>query len=384
MTIPGFTSTGSKRSDALFGMSGDGPRQMVRAEGCRIWDVDGNEYLDMSMALGAVALGYGHPSVIAAVQQAVRDGVVGSLPPLLETDVAARLATVIPGTEAVRFFKTGAEAVAAAVRIARVVTGRDRVISCGYHGWLDWCQHVEGVPEDVQALHRDLPFNDVAALRGAIAGFGPVAAVVIEPVVDQAPREAWLRSAREAATADGAVLVFDEIKTALRLATGGIAERTQIVPDIVVVGKALGNGLPIAAICGSNEVMNAVTRTWISSTLATEYASLAAAQAVLETFEREPVVEHLERVGCTFFEQLTELAQRHAELVAAVRGVPQMCYLEFADDATSGLVAREAARRGLLFKRTAYNFVSLAHTDSVIARVIERLDAALGAASHKC
>ncbi len=178
--------------------------------------------------------------------------------------------------------------------------------------------------------------------------------------------------------------MFDEIKTAFRLATGGIAERTQIVPDIAVVGKALGNGLPIAAICGSNEVMNAATRTWISSTLATEYASLAAAQAVLETFEREPVVEHLERVGCTFFEQLTELAQRHAELVTAVRGVPQMCYLEFADDTTSGLVAREAARRGLLFKRTAYNFVSLAHTDSVIATVIERLDAALGAASRKC
>src|SRR4026208_1071574 len=139
--IPGMTSTGSKRSAALFGSTApDLPVRMVRSEGCRIWDEAGREYLDTVMALGAVGLGYAHPAVTEAVESAVRSGVVGPLPPALEGQLAERLAAVMPGAEAVRFFKTGAEAVAAAVRLARVTTGRDRVLSCGYHGWLDWCQ----------------------------------------------------------------------------------------------------------------------------------------------------------------------------------------------------------------------------------------------------
>ena len=384
MTIPGFTSTGSKRPEVLFGGLTGSPRRMVRAAGCRIWDDHGGEYIDTIMALGAVALGYGHSTVVSAAERAVRDGTVGSLPPLAERDLAERLAAVIPGAESVRFMKTGAEAVAAAVRIARVHTGRERVISCGYHGWLDWCQETPGVPQAVTQLRHEVPFNDVPALVRAIEEFAPTAAIVIEPVVDGAPDPVWLQTAREAATKSGAVLVFDETKTAFRIAVGGAAERYGVVPDVSVIGKAFGNGFPIAAACGPADLMEAATRTWISSTLATEYVSLAAARAVIEVFEREKVVEHLNGVGGRLERGLEQIAVRHPRVCTGVAGIPEMCYLQYADPQMSALVAVGAAARGVLFKRTAYNFVSLAHSDDLVDDVLERLDSAVEEVERKC
>ena len=143
--VAGFTSTGSKRPEALFGSAAEGvPARMTRSSGCSVWDSEGREYLDYIMGLGSVALGYGHPDVSRAVSEAAQQGVVGPLPPVLEEALAADLCRLIPWMERVRFLKTGAEAMAAAVRLARVVTGRDEVLGCGYHGWLDWCQIGEG------------------------------------------------------------------------------------------------------------------------------------------------------------------------------------------------------------------------------------------------
>ncbi|MBI4419703.1 MAG: aminotransferase class III-fold pyridoxal phosphate-dependent enzyme [Gemmatimonadetes bacterium] len=357
---------------------------MTRADGCRIWDQAGREYLDTVMALGAVALGYAHPAVVRAVEEAARRGVVGSLPPVLEEEVAARLADLLPGAEATRFFKTGAEAVAAAVRIARVHTGRDHVITCGYHGWLDWCQSGAGVPEPIEELRREIRFNDVAALERAVRELWPIAAIVVEPVVDAAPQPDWLDALRKAADTASAVLVFDEIKTAFRLAVGGAAQRFGVTPDLMVTGKALGNGLPIAAVSGPRPLMEAASRTWISSTLATEYVSLAAARAVLETMTSQNVTGHLAAVGSRFFSGLERLAAQYPKIVAGVRGVPEMCYLAFPDEGASATAALLAAERGLLFKRTAYNFVSLAHTESVIDEILVRLEAALEEAERRC
>src|SRR5438128_9289722 len=158
---------------------------MTRAAGCRVWDAAGREYLDYVMALGAVALGYGHPDVNRAAERAIGAGVAGPLPPVLEEELADALAMRIPWLERVRFLKTGAEAVAAAVRLARVATGRERVLGCGYHGWLDWCQGAtDGVPAGIRALFAELPFNDVATSRQMIRDRAHrLAAVVIEPVV---------------------------------------------------------------------------------------------------------------------------------------------------------------------------------------------------------
>jgi glutamate-1-semialdehyde 2,1-aminomutase len=339
------------------------PAQMVRAAGARVWDIADREYLDYVMALGAVALGYGHPAVHQAAAEALAAGVVGPLPPVAEERLAEGLARRLPWMERVRFLKTGAEAVAAAVRIARVATGREEVLGCGYHGWLDWCQgRTEGVPQGTRAVFAELPFNDAERAREMIRYRADrLAAVVVEPVVVAEPTREWLETLRAETERIGAVLVFDEIKTAFRLAIGGAVERYGVRPDLVVIGKAFANGFPLAAVGGRADVMAAVGRTWISSTLATETVSLAAALATLEVFDTEQVCAHLHRVGTRLWHGLHRLQREYPHGLTGVGGVAEMCFLHYTNEEISRAVAVGCARRGLLFKRTAYNFVSLAH-----------------------
>ena len=377
--VPGFTSTGSKRPDALFGT----PARMTRAAGCRVWDESGREYVDFVMALGAVALGYGHADVNRAATAAIAAGVVGPLPPVAEAELAEALAERIPWLERVRFLKTGAEAVAAAVRLARVATARDEILGCGYHGWLDWCQGAaEGVPAGVRSLFAELPFNDVAAGRELIRVRAPrLAAVVVEPVVVSEPTREWLQMLRVETQRAGAILIFDEIKTAFRLAIGGATERYTLkpAPDLVVLGKALANGFPLAVVGGRADLMNAANRTWISSTLATEGVALAAARATLEVFERDGVCEHLHRIGTRLLHGLHEVQRAHSGLVTGVAGIAEMCFLHYVTEDLSRAVALRAAELGLLFKRTAYNFVSLAHDEGTVDRALATLHEALRA-----
>ena len=375
--VPGFTSTGSKRPEALFGTAADEglPSRLVRAAGARVWDEGEREYLDLVMALGAVGLGYGYPAVSAAATAAVAAGTVGPLPPVEEEHLAEAIARRMPWMERIRFLKTGAEAVAAAVRIARVFTGREEVLACGYHGWHDWCQgRTEGVPQGTRAVFAELPFNDAERAREMIRYRGKrLAAVVIEPLVVTEPSREWLETLRVETRDTGAVLVFDEIKTAFRLAVGGAAERYGITPDLAVIGKAFANGFPLAAVGGQADVMAAVNRTWISSTLATESVALAAALATLAVYEAEPVCAHLHRVGTRLLHGGHRLQREHRQVATSVGGVAEMCFLHFATDELSSRVAAECARRGLLFKRTAYNFVSYAHTESDIDQALETL-----------
>jgi glutamate-1-semialdehyde 2,1-aminomutase len=368
----------------LFGTTADVPTRLVRTEGCRVWDEHGREYLDTVMALGAVGLGYAHPAVTEAAERAIRDGVVGSLAPVSEAMLAETLCGVMPGAEQVVFFKTGAEAVAGAVRLARAYTGRERVLTCGYHGWHDWCQTGLGVPVAVRSLRAEIPFNDIAALRSIATGDAPPAAIVVEPVIDGPPDPAWLHAVRDVAKRSGAALVFDEIKTAFRVAVGGAAQRWGVEPDLMVLGKALANGFPLAAVCGRRDLLETAPRTWISSTLATECVALAAATAVLDTYLGHPVCDHLEAAGTILLSGLKRLAPAFPGAVRGVRGMAQMCYLTFAGEEVSAAVAVAAARHGLLFKRSAYNFVSLAHTDDIVIEVVQRLEAALAEVERTC
>ena len=382
--IPGFTSTQSKRPHALYGSDQDVPTLMVRSSGCRVWDSQGREFLDTVMALGAVGLGYAHPAVTAAAVAAVQDGVVGPLPPVLEGEVAERLASILPLAESVRFLKSGAEAMAAAVRIARAQTGREAVLTCGYHGWLDWCQVAPGVPQCDVALHQKIEFNDIPGLEKAVADSKPLAAIVVEPVIESEPTSDWLRALRRMASTAGAVLIFDEIKTAFRIDLGGATERYGVSPDLVVLGKALGNGFPIAAVCGGRDLMETATRTWISSTLATEFVSLAAARAVIDTYLNGSVIEQIALAGEHFFRGVVRLQAKYHRLVSGVRGIPQMFYLGFRDEKISAGVAQAASRHGLIFKRAAYNFMSLAHTDDLVDEILVRLEAAFDEVDRTC
>jgi len=386
--IPGFTSTGSKRPEALFGSlagSADLPERMVSAAGCRVEDDQGHRYIDYVMGLGAVALGYAHPAVTRAAQAAVADGVVGPLPPVLESRLAERICRLMPWIEQVRFLKTGAEAAAAAIRIARAVTGRELVLGCGYHGWHDWCQPggTRGVPAAIGELFAEIPFNDPERAGARIRAAGDqLAAVIVEPVIAELPSAEWLAVLRTETDRLGAVLIFDEIKTIGRVALGGAAERFGVEPDLVVMGKAIGNGFPIAAVGGRAEVMAGVTHTWISSTLSTESVSLAAADATLDVLEREAVPTHLARVGQVLLDGLTIAAGRHPAVVRGVAGIPEMCFLQMQRDELSSALAAGCARRGVLFKRTAYNFVSLAHDDAVVGITLDAVEDVLRELDH--
>jgi glutamate-1-semialdehyde 2,1-aminomutase len=373
--VAGFTSTRSKGPGATFGGPG-GPTHVVRSEGVCVHTADGRALIDWTMALGAVSLGYAHPAVVEAVERAARDGAVGPLPPVLEVEVAERLCEAYPGAEQARFFKTGAEAVQAAVRLARVATGRDLVLRCGYHGWLDGAFAGAGVPRPVAETWTSIPFDDIPAVSVAVGAGTPPAAIVVEPVVEHVPSIEWLRALRALADASGAVLVFDEIKTGFRLARGGAAELWGVRPDLAVLGKALANGFPLAAVVGRADLMVRVRDTWISSTLATEFVSLAAARAVLDVWDTTDVAAHIARVGGAMLDGLRPLASSRR---CDVAGLPAMWFLRFADEDDERRFLLGLVERGVLLKRGAYNFPSLAHGDREVAATLEAVAAVLAA-----
>ncbi len=233
---------------------------------------------------------------------------------------------------------------------------------------------------DGAALSGRLHFNDVDGGRAAIHAAGDrLAAVVFEPVVLAAPTPEWLAMLRAETGAVGAVLVADEIKTICRLAVGGAAERYGFEADLIVMGKALANGFPLAAVGGRAGIMAMAGRAWVSSTLATEFVGLAAADATLNVMVRERVPAQIARTGGQLFAGLEELAARHAGLVLGVRGLPEMCFLELADDAASAALARAMADRGILFKRSAYNYISAAHDAATVVATLAALDEVLSA-----
>ena len=377
--IPGGASTGSKRPEALFGDGGgELPTHFVRANGCRIQTAEGRELIDCTMALGAVALGYADDVVTQAVIEAVANGNVCGLSPALEIEVAERLAELVPCGEQVRFLKTGAEGVAAAVRIARAHTGRAVVIACGYFGWLDWSSDAGGVPESVRGDIVRVPFDDVDALESAAKALGQrLAAIVLEPVIERLPSIEWIAEARRACDESGAVLIFDEVKTGFRLKPGGYQELAEITPDIGVFGKALANGYPLSAVVGRESVMRAAADTWISSTLASETVGLAAARAVLDWHARAEVCESLGEIGGEMRSAVDRAIA--ASRIQGVRtdGLDQMWMIRFDSPARESRFLELAVEAGVLFKRGAYDFPCLAHDEEAIAEIESAASSAL-------
>jgi glutamate-1-semialdehyde 2,1-aminomutase len=369
--IVGGSSTGSKRFAALFGdAQGEMPSHYVRASGCRIWTADDRELIDCTMALGSVALGYAEASVTMAVTQAAEQGNVGGLPHVLEVDVAERLSDVIPCAERVRFLKSGAEGMAAAVRIARAHTKRAHVIGCGYFGWLDWWNDGPGITAGAHQDFQAVPFDDITALEAAASEAGSaLAAIVIEPVIERLPSNAWIEAARAICDERGAVLVFDEMKTGFRLRTGGFQEYSGITPDIAVFGKALANGYPLSAIVGREAVMRAAAECWISSTLAGETSALAAASAVLDWHEKAEVCEGLWAAGEEMMQGVQRAITASGVTGVSVRGIPPMWFLDFDDEDQRTRFGELAVDAGVLFKRGAYNFASLAHEESDVGDI---------------
>lgn len=374
--LPTGASTGSKRFTALWGDEPDAddaglPTHMVSASGCRIIAVHGTPYIDCTMGLGSVALGYGEPRVSRAVVDAVAEGSVSALSSWREVEVVERLHTLIPCAERVQLLKTGAEATSAAVRLARTYTGRDRVIASGYFGWHDWAaDKSEGVTAAVRNDTIRVPFDDVAALEQAVADAGNgLAAVILEPVVERAASDEWLRRARELCDASGAALIFDEIKTGFRVSPGGYQERCGITPDLATFGKALANGFPLAAVVGHAALMDAASRTWISSTLASESSALAAALAVLDWHEEADICGTLAETGRELRATLDRAIEASGVTGVSTEGIDPMFLLRWDDPARESYFVRAAARAGVIIKRGAYNFAAVAHDEDALREI---------------
>jgi glutamate-1-semialdehyde 2,1-aminomutase len=372
--MPTGSSTGSKRPDALYGEADidepHGPTHFARANGCTVETPDGDSFIDCTMALGSVAVGYGDERITRAVLQYAGSGNAAGLAPALEVEVAERFCELVPCAEKVQFLKTGAEAVSAAVRIARAYTGRDAVIGCGYFGWHDWCSSAPGVPAGVQQNFTPIPFDDMGALEAAVNARGShLAAVVLEPVIERLPSEAWLRRARELCDANGAVLIFDEIKTGFRLAAGGYQEVCGITPDLAAFGKALANGYPLSAVCGRSDLMDALRKTWVSSTLASEASALAAAFVVIEMYREENVCAQLAEIGRETQRVIGHTIASSGMSGVSIGGLDAMWMLRFDSSDTEARFLRAAVRHGALFKRGAYNFAALAHDEESILAI---------------
>lgn len=371
--VPSGASTGSKRPDALYGPGPHvGPTHFVRSSGCRVVTTEGRALVDCTMALGTVALGYADPAVTEAVVRAARSGNVSGLSHVLEVEIAERLCAVIPCAERVRFLKSGAEAVAAAIRIARAHTGRDTILGAGYFGWLDWWSEGRGIPANAHADFHAVPHNDVAALHEAVRRTeATLAAILIEPVVERMPAPEWIDAARHLCDQHGAVLIFDEIKTGFRLRPGGYAEYAGVRPDLALFGKAMANGYPLSAVVGSARIMDAARSTWISSTLAGESTALAAVGAVLDRHAAEPVTAELSRIGEVMRGIVSDAIAASGYHGAVPAGIEPMWFLRFSRDSQQARFLELALERDVLFKRGAYNFAALAHDAPALEAIRE-------------
>jgi glutamate-1-semialdehyde 2,1-aminomutase len=278
------------------------PLFVTHSLGCNTWDIDGNEYIDLVSSLAAVTLGYGDPEVNRAVSEQLALGVTLSLPSLLEYEVAELIGELVPSAEKVRFAKTGSDATAGAIRLARAFTNREHVLLGGYHGWQDWyigstSMHL-GVPESIQKLSHPFVLNEIDAFEKLLAQFqGNIAAVILEPISYLSPTQDFLIYLRERTHELGIILVFDETVTGFRVARGGAQEFLSITPDLTTFGKGIANGFPLSVLCGRAEIMNLLDRVFFSGTFGGELLSLAAAKVVLTKIKNGDVIEKLASNG---------------------------------------------------------------------------------------
>ena len=349
--------------------------------------MDGNAWLDFPMALGPVILGHRHPAVDEAITRQLQDGITFTLPHELEVEVAERIVAMVPGAEMVRFAKSGSDATSAAVRLARAITGRERILVAGYHGWHDWyvgstSRHL-GVPGAERELVDTVAPFDADALRAALdARSGEVAAVVIEPIGAGDPDPAYLRAAVDLTRAAGALAVFDEVISGFRVAPGGAQERYGVTPDLAAFGKALGNGMPISALTGPAAHMSVLEDVFFSGTHGGEALSLAAARATLDTLRDQPVHAHLDRLGLALQSGVREAIARHGlENSVSCGGAPSWTLVTVREPGSEGgglpaktLLQQELLRRGILYNGS--HFTCLAHTDEDIARAVAAYDEA--------
>ena len=386
--IPGGSQTFSKGPTQW--PRGVAPHYLVKGQGAWVWDIDGNKYLDHLMALGAVILGYGNQEVNLAIKQQIDSGTVFSQMNPIEVELSEKLVEIIPSAEMVKFFKNGSDTTAAAIRAARAYTGRDYIAFCGYHGWHDWhivhTTRAAGIPKFNKQLSYAFKYNDIDSLASLFNKYdNKFAAVIMEPVGVEMPEAGFLEAIKELCTKNGAVLIFDEIVTGFRLHIGGYQSLCGVVPDLSCFGKAMANGMPLAALVGNKDIMKLFeTHLFVSGTFGGETASLAASCKTIDILIRDQGLNTIKEYSERLCKGIKDLIENHKMGdYMSVLGFPQRSVLSFKDkddlslEVQKTFFMQECIKQNLLYfcshvPCVAHSEADLSFSLKVLAQVIAK------------
>ncbi len=389
--IPGGTMLLSKRPEMF--LPEKWPSYYSKTKGCKIWDLDDKEYLDMCiMGIGTNILGYGNERVDEAVKEVVTKGNMSTLNCPEEVALAERLVQMHPWADMVRFARTGGEANAVAIRIARAAAGKDKVAICGYHGWHDWYLSTNlsdkegldghllpglnpaGVPKNLANTTLPFNYNKIEELEKIVAENPDLGVIKMEVSRNHGPLPGYLEAVRKIATDNNLILIFDECTSGFRQTFGGLHKMYGVEPDMAMFGKALGNGYAITAIVGKKEVMQAAQKTFISSTFWTERIGPTAALATLDVMEEEKSWETITMTGSKITRAWKNLGEKY-ELPLHTAGLPSLTSFSIKSDnwlAYKTYITQEMLKKGILASNAVY--VSVAHTQEHIDRYFAELE----------
>ena len=336
------------------------PYFIDKASGSKIWDVDGNKYLDMVSSLAAISLGYTYKEVDDVVKNQIDRGVIFSLSNPLEIKLANKIKSLKPSMEMIRFGKNGSDATSAAVRAARAFTKKDLIVVCGYHGWHDWyigsTTRNLGVPQAVQNLTLKFEYNNIDSLQKIFDEHkNNIAAVIMEPMNVSYPKDNFLHKVKDLAHKNNALLIFDETVTGFRFSKGGAQEYFDIYPDITTIGKGMANGYPISAIGGSVKIMKIFEDIFFSGTFGGDCVAMSAALKTLEIIDKNNVPNFLEKQGNKIIKSLQNLiSDQNLEDIINISGHPSWSFTIFKDNKKYSaleiktLFMQEMIKRGVL------------------------------------
>tara|TARA_B100001063_G_C16737768_1_gene542973 strand:+ start:13 stop:1287 length:1275 start_codon:yes stop_codon:yes gene_type:complete len=358
---------------------GASPFFIEKGKGAKVWDVDGNEYIDFINSLAAVTIGYCDKDIDRAVQNQMKNGITFSLPHMLEMEVAEKLIEIIPSAEKVRFAKNGTDATTAAIRMARAYTGKDHIAICGYHGWQDWyigsTSRDLGVPQDTKNLTHKFEYNNLSSLEN-IFNLHDIACVILEPMNIEFPEGNFLNKVKELTHNNNAILVFDETITGFRFSLGGAQEFFDVTPDLSTFGKGMANGYPLSAVVGSNEIMQKAEDIFFSGTFAGETLSLAAASKIIDKYKKAKVIEHISEIGNYLLKNLNQLIEDKAlNNIFFTSGHPSWSFLQTKEQERYSLLEiktfflQEMFKRGIL--TLGSHNISFSHSKEMVDHLIE-------------
>lgn len=368
--IPAQTQTLAKGTGQ--NIKGIAPKYLQRGKGSHVWDVDGNEFIDYTMGVGPLSLGYSYDVVDDAIKEQLKDGITFSLTHPLEVEVAELINKVVPNAESIRYSRGGADVVSGAVRVARAYTGRNKVLCCGYHGWHDWYIAVtdrnKGIPQAIQDLTFTFSYNDIQSVIDSIDE--DTACVILEPYVFEEPKDNFLQKLRDVCTKNGTLLVFDEMWSGFRIAVGGAQEYFGVNADLACFSKAVANGMPLSILTGKREFMSVLQKdVFFFNTFGGEALSLAAAKATINEMIEKNVPEQLAKQGNKLKVGYNKIASDLGMNYTKCSGFDCRTIITF--DSSAGnplemksLVQQEMIKRGILW--SGFHNMSFSHSDSDI------------------